>query len=91
VSLGNKNNILCFGDATGTIAVNVLGGTLPYTYAWKGPNGFTSSNQNLTALFAGAYDLVVTDNLGCFKTLKVTLTQPNKIEITATTTPIIWQ
>ena len=89
VSLGNKNNILCFGDATGTIAVNVLGGTLPYTYAWKGPNGFTSSNQNLTALFAGAYDLVVTDNLGCFKTLKVTLTQPNKIEITATTTPII--
>jgi len=89
VSLGNKNNILCFGDATGTIAVNVLGGTLPYTYTWKGPNGFTSSNQNLTALFAGAYDLVVTDNLGCFKTLKVTLTQPTKIEITATTTPII--
>jgi gliding motility-associated-like protein len=89
VSLGNKNNILCFGDATGTITVNVLGGTLPYTYAWKGPNGFTSSNQNLTALFAGAYDLVVTDNSGCFKTLKVTLTQPNKIEITATTTPII--
>jgi gliding motility-associated-like protein len=89
VSLGNKNNILCFGDATGTITVNVLGGTLPYTYAWTGPNGFTSSNQNLTAIFAGAYDLVVTDNSGCSKNLSVTLTQTPEIIIQATPTPII--
>jgi PKD repeat protein len=89
VNLVSQTNILCFGQATGTITVNVVGGTSSYTYAWTGPNGFTSSNQNLSNLFAGTYDLVVTDNSGCTKTLNVTLTQPIEIVITAATTPII--
>ncbi|WP_051929454.1 PKD domain-containing protein [Flavobacterium sp. 83] len=89
VNLVNQNNILCFGQPTGTITVNVVGGTLPYTYSWTGPNGVTSSNQNLTNVLAGTYNLLVTDNLGCIKTLSVTLTQPTAILITATTSPII--
>jgi gliding motility-associated-like protein len=92
VSLINQTNILCFGDATGAINVNVTGGTPAlsgYVFDWSGPNGFISSNQNPTGLFAGIYNLVVTDNSGCFKTLTVTLTQPTAISITATTTPII--
>ncbi len=92
VTLANKTNILCFGDATGTIAINVTGG-IPaisgYSFAWSAPNGFSSSSQNLTAIFAGTYNLVVTDNSGCFKTLSVTLTQPQEIVIKAATTPII--
>ena len=89
VSLSSKTDILCFGDATGAIDVNIVGGTLPYTFAWTGPNGFTSSNQNLTALFAGTYNLIVTDNQSCAKNLTVTLTQTPEIIITATTTPIV--
>jgi len=89
VNLVNKTNILCFGDATGTINVNVVGGTAPYTFAWTGPNGFTSSNQNLTALFAGTYNLIVADNSGCSKNLSVPITQTPEIKITATTTPIV--
>ena len=89
VNLVNKTNILCFGQSTGTLDVNVVGGTLPYTYAWSGPNGFTSSNQNLTALFAGTYNLTVTDTMGCVKTLSEQITQPTEILITATTTPIV--
>ena len=92
VNLVNKTNILCFGDATGAINVNVTGGTPTlsgYVFDWSGPNSFKSSDQNPTGLFAGIYNLVVTDNSGCFKTLTVTLTQPTAITITATTTPII--
>jgi gliding motility-associated-like protein len=89
VNLVNKTDILCFGAATGTLTVNIVGGTSPYTYAWSGPNGFSSSNQNLTSLFAGTYNLVVTDNSGCAKNLSVQLTQTPEIKITATTTPII--
>ena len=89
VNLVNQTNILCFGDSTGTITVNVAGGTTPYTFAWSGPNGFTNANQNLTALFAGTYNLIVTDNLGCAKNLSVPITQTSEIKITATTTPII--
>lgn len=89
VSLVNKTNILCFGDPTGSITVNVVGGTAPYTFAWSGPNGFTNSNQNLTALFAGTYTLIVTDNSDCAKNLSVQLTQTPEIIIKATTTPIV--
>ncbi len=92
ITLVSQANILCFGDATGVINVSVTGGTTAisgYQFIWTGPNGFSSSNQNLTTLFAGTYDLIVTDNSGCFKTLSVTLTQPAAISISATTTPII--
>lgn len=89
VSLTNKSDILCFGDTTGVINVAVVGGTAPYTYAWSGPNSFTSASQNLTALFAGTYNLIVTDNSGCAKNLSVPITQTPEIKITATTTPIV--
>lgn len=89
VNLVNKTNILCFGDATGIITVNVVGGTLPYTYAWSGPNNFTSSNQNLTAVIAGTYNLIVSDNAGCTRNLAVQLTQTPQIKISASNTPII--
>lgn len=89
VNLGSQTNILCFGQATGTINVNVVGGTSPYTYAWTSSNGFTSSTEDLTALFAGTYNLIVTDALGCAQNLSVTLTQNPEIKVTATTTPIV--
>ncbi|MBC7845308.1 MAG: gliding motility-associated C-terminal domain-containing protein [Flavobacterium sp.] len=89
INLVNKTNILCFGDSTGSITVNVVGGTGPYTFAWSGPNGFSSPNQNLTALFAGTYTLIVTDNSGCAKNLSVPITQTPEIKITANTTPIV--
>ncbi|CAM3947103.1 Ig-like domain-containing protein [Flavobacterium sinopsychrotolerans] len=92
-----QTDVLCYGVATGAITVSTVGGTpieitpgnFDYKYAWTGPNGFTSTNQNLRNLLAGAYDLTVTDNSGCFKKLSTTITQPDEIIITATTTPII--
>ena len=92
-----QTDVLCYGAATGAITVSTVGGTpieitpsnFDYKYAWTGPNGFTSTNQNLSNVLAGAYDLTVTDNSGCFKKLSTTITQPDEIIITATTTPII--
>lgn len=90
VSLLNQTNINCFGAATGVINTDVVGGTVVsnYNFAWSGPGGFTSSNQNLSGLFAGIYNLVVTDDNGCQKTLEVTLTQSSPIILTYTTTEI---
>ncbi len=92
VSLISQTNILCFGEATGAIDIAVVGGTPAlsgYNFAWTGPNGFTSSNKNLTSIIAGTYNVLVTDNSGCSKALSVTLTQPTAIVLAATTTPII--
>ena len=87
--LVNKTNVTCFGDATGSISINATGGSLPYTFAWTGPNGYTSSNQNISSIYAGNYNVVVTDNSGCTKNLGFQITQNTEILITAQTTPII--
>ncbi len=43
----------------------MLMGTGNGTYAWSGPNGFTSTEQNPTISEAGTYNLVVTGANGC--------------------------
>ena len=57
-------NISCFGEASGAIDITVSGGTIPYTYSWTGPNGFTSTSEDLIGLVAG-YNVTATDALGC--------------------------
>ncbi len=53
----------CSTQNKGAISVTLSGGKAPYTFAWKGPNGFTSSSQNITNLFGGSYTLTVTDSV----------------------------
>jgi gliding motility-associated-like protein len=68
-------NIACNGASTGTIGLSIAGGTGPYTTQWSGPNGFTSSSQNLAGLAAGTYNVSVADANGCNATGGFTLVQ----------------
>src|SRR5690606_38298997 len=36
-----------------------------YTYQWNGPNGFTSSSEDISALESGSYSVTVTSAAGC--------------------------
>lgn len=45
--------------------VGVTGGTSPYTYAWTGPNGYTSTAQNIDNLAPGIYNLTIKDTENC--------------------------
>ena len=68
-----SQNINCFNVNTGSISVNVTGGTAPYSYNWS--NG--ASSQNLSNLAAGTYTLTITDANGCSSTTgSVSITQP---------------
>ncbi|MCB0770727.1 MAG: hypothetical protein KDC00_10020, partial [Flavobacteriales bacterium] len=49
------------GFPNGRINSYASGGVFPYTFTWTGPNGFSSSSQDLVDLEAGIYDLTVTD------------------------------
>lgn len=49
----------------GAISITVSGGTGGYSYNWTGPNGFTSTSQNISGLTGGTYVVDVTDNNGC--------------------------
>ncbi|WNJ21404.1 T9SS type A sorting domain-containing protein [Pontibacter sp. G13] len=49
------------GQQTGSISLNVNGGSAPYTYAWN-----TGDNQaNLSNKAAGVYTVTISDNSGC--------------------------
>ncbi|RZJ34784.1 MAG: T9SS type B sorting domain-containing protein, partial [Flavobacterium sp.] len=89
-TLVSQTNVLCYGDSTGAISVNVSGGTpgAGYAFSWTGPGGFSATSQDLTAIPAGDYLLTVTDSNGCTKELSVTITQSSPIVIDYTTTPI---
>ena len=63
---------LC-GASDGSITVTVTGGQGPYTYDWS--NGATVSQ--ITGLFAGIYELTVTDALGCTRTETYFVNNPN--------------
>lgn len=74
------SNVLCNGASTGSIGLNVSGGSAPYNYLWSN----SATSQNITSLAAGNYSVSITDNKGCIKTASATISQPaNAILITA--------
>ena len=55
----------CFQGCTGNIRVTASGGKAPYSYAWTGPNNFSSTVANPQNLVSGSYQVTVTDENGC--------------------------
>lgn len=72
--------VSCSGGSNGSISLTVSGGTAPYSYLWS--NGATS--QNISALNAGIYGVIVTDATGCQGVTAATVTQPNALQVDAT-------
>jgi large repetitive protein len=81
-------NVLCFGDFNGTINLTVTDGTAPFSYAWNGPSGFVSTDEDLTDLEAGDYIVAVQDSLGCISTEIFTVETPDVLNSTATPTDV---
>ena len=62
----------CFGDNTGSAITSINGGTPPYNENW-------SSGGNPNSLFAGTYDVTVSDANGCiFIVSDVLINQPDE-------------
>ncbi len=89
----NKTNVSCFGDNNGIIKVEIVSGTGDFTLAVTGTlaegsayGGFNdtqaTSNFELTDLYAGQYNIVVTDNhTGEVLTYIVEITQPDQLTV----------
>ncbi|MCF8227109.1 MAG: SprB repeat-containing protein, partial [Bacteroidales bacterium] len=59
-------DVVCFGDFTGGINLTPGGGSgSGYTFAWTGPNGFNSTDEDIAGLEAGNYNVTITDGNGC--------------------------
>jgi|GEM_PF-1511859 len=64
-------NLQCHETGTGSINIEVSGGTMPYSYLWS--TGDTT--QNLSNLDEGTYFLWVTDNMGCTQSRQIRITK----------------
>ncbi|WP_430812046.1 MULTISPECIES: PKD domain-containing protein [unclassified Carboxylicivirga] len=59
----NITDVLCHGELTGEIDIQVSGGTAPYNYIWTGPGN--PSGNNPSGLAAGTYSVTIQDAKGC--------------------------
>ena len=82
------SKVLCNGNADGAIDLTVSGGTTAYTYSWVGPNTFTASSEDITALLAGDYDITVIDANNCQISDKIAVTEPTAMALGFTRTEV---
>ena len=70
-------HVLCHGDSTGSILVDVFGEQEGFTFEWS--NGTQEYyNENLAA---GNYTLTITDTMECMYVFDYTVNQPDAIQI----------
>jgi hypothetical protein len=62
---------------TPSVTINNVASANATTYAWTGPNNFTSNLQSPTVTIGGIYNLIVTANNGCTNTNTITVTLNN--------------
>ncbi|MEI6410561.1 MAG: FG-GAP-like repeat-containing protein, partial [Bacteroidota bacterium] len=72
----------CFGEANGSVSVNVTGNAPPFKYKWM-PGG--SATPTLENIVSGAYTVTVTDANDCTETAGTTVTNYPPIVFTAST------
>lgn len=77
-------DVTCFGGTDGAIDVTVIGGSLPYSFAWS--NGATT--EDLTGIDIGGYILSLTDGNGCAPAsqLSTLITQPDELQVDSVVT-----
>lgn len=69
-----KEDVKCFGAATGSIDITVTGGTTNYTYSWS--NG--SNSEDVSNLLAGNYYVTITDAQNCVRVDSMLIKQPSQ-------------
>ncbi len=73
-----SGDLLCHGDQNGSIDLSVSGGIEPYAYTWS--NGETT--EDISALPAGVYTVMVNDGRGCSFTATVSINEPDALAAT---------
>ncbi|MDI1355199.1 MAG: choice-of-anchor L domain-containing protein [bacterium] len=88
IFIGGRD-ISCYGAADGTIQLNTFGGVSPYSILWSGPGSFNSNATSLNSLFAGSYNVLISDQNGCTKNDSIKLLEPLPLSQTLTTTHFV--
>jgi gliding motility-associated-like protein len=77
--------VICFGENTGSVSINAVGGTGTLLYNLT-PLNITNNTGEFLQLFGGVYTVTVTDMNNCTTSTFVNITQNPKISISNLTT-----
>lgn len=81
VSLVNTGDVLCSGDASGHVIIDVAGGSGSYNFLWNGLDSLQ--------LAAGNYSIQLEDTNGCDHIASFDIAEPDPLNLTLTLTPEI--
>lgn len=73
------SNVVCYGDANGSIQLNISGGVAPYSGVWSN----LSTGVSLSDLGPGNYNVTVSDAHNCSLTENFVITEPAEITSSA--------
>ncbi len=77
-------DVECNGSNEGAIQITPGGGTSPYTFLWSGPGVYSSTNEDITGLYAGDYTVTITDARGCtYVSPDITVNEPAQLVLTS--------
>jgi gliding motility-associated-like protein len=81
-------NALCNGGNTGQATIYPTGGTPSYAYTWPSSAG-NQTTQTATGLSSGTYVVSVSDSKNCLKTISISITEPNSLILTDSTSNVL--
>jgi len=84
ITLDSVTNLLCYGECNGSLSITADGGDSVYTYLWTGPNGFTSTDEDIDSLCAGSYELILSDTIDSIS-VTFAVSQPTQLSIITNT------
>ncbi|MEM7103845.1 MAG: T9SS type A sorting domain-containing protein [Bacteroidota bacterium] len=73
-------DVSCFGLSDGSITLEMISGTAPFTYTWSG--GMTT--QNISGQPAGNYKVTILDANNCLNLIEFVINEPQPIVISST-------
>ena len=77
----------CGSSCDANLNIDVSGGSgSGYNYLWQGPDGYSSTLQDISNLCAGNYNVTVTDNNGCTSSFTQSVSSEMDVIASATAT-----
>jgi subtilisin-like proprotein convertase family protein/predicted TIM-barrel enzyme len=81
INLVSNISVTCYGGSDGSLDIDVVGGSTPYSFTWSTTPTQTNSTGTATGLSAGSYNVTVEDNANCFSFADYTILEPSEITL----------
>lgn len=81
ILVDSTQNVSVIGGNNGYAHISVTGGTAPYSYYW----GNSATTQDLNGIYAGIYNVTVTDFNACTSVASIPVHSPSPWSVTPTT------